>query len=193
MGPGSHLKSSNSCHSPRSELLTNTEEPISPSSAVIRHLTRWSPLVLQPISRNWRWLRPKRLSLRRLTGIQTQACESSIFGVLFSAWHPQPLDTMGMFPESPILKGLKTNTWQQNDVEHLSEYHIMARLFRQSHGKQIGFHELCLPNWFFDLIPSCVSCPSTDTYHGIRTNCMIGLILQIGGDVELLLRLVVSS
>lgn len=98
-----------------------------------------------------------------------------------------------MFPESPILKGLKTNTWKQNDVEHLSKYHIMARLFRQSHGKQIGFHELCLPNWFFDLVPPCVSGLSTNTYHEIRTNFRIDLIWQIGGDVELLLRLEVSS
>ena len=139
MGPGSHLKSSNSCHPPRSELLTNTEEPISPSSAVIRHLTRWSPLVLQPISRSWRWLRPKRLSLRRLIGIQTQACESFTFGVLCSAWHPQPLDTMGMFPKSlswKVSKLIPGNRMMLNTSQNIT---LWQDYFGNPTGSKLGF------------------------------------------------------
>jgi len=65
----------------------------------------------------------------------------------------------GYVASFPISKCLETNISGQNDVEHLAKYYIMARLFRPPHRKQIGFHELRLPDWFLDLIPSRVRWP----------------------------------
>ena len=73
----------------------------------------------------------RRLSLRKLSGTQTQVCESCTFGALFCVLHQQPLAMMGMLPNLPFSMCSKTDISPQNDVELIPEHRCMAKLLWQ--------------------------------------------------------------